>query len=76
MSFMVNQVSVHNTKSIYVRWDSKNTWFDIRMSDSEGTIFEVTLFTDIDGGSPEEISNELKTMIKQLRDSCNNALEN
>lgn len=74
MSLMVNQVSVHNTESIKVKWDSPDSWFDIRMTNSEGKTFELTLFAK-NTGDREEVSDELRKMIKQLRNSCNDALE-
>ena len=75
MSFMVNQVSVHNTKSIKVKCDSDDSWFDIRMVNSEGKTFEVTIFSN-KTGDRKEISDDLREMVKQLRNSCNEALEN
>jgi len=74
MSFMVNQVSVHHTESIKVKWDSSDSWFDIRMTNSEGKTFEVTIFAN-NTGDRKEVSNELREMIKQLRNSGNDALE-
>ena len=74
MSLMVNQISVHHTESIKVKWDSSDSWFDIRMTNSEGKTFEVTIFSN-KTGDRKEISDELREMIKQLRNSCNDALE-
>lgn len=75
MSFMVNQISVHHTESIKVKWDSDDSWFDIRMVNSEGKTFEVTIFSN-KTGDRKEISDDLREMVKQLRNSCNEALEN
>jgi len=74
MSLMVNQVSVHNTESIKAKFDSSDSWFDIRMTNSEGKTFEVTIFSS-KTGDRKEISDDLREMIKQLKNSCNEALE-